>query len=225
MSEEHNEYLSNAETVDLVFNMLVDNNPTAAWTFLQRLGDDPQVVNSWIAVQCDVNNIKQDPQRSAQIGWAGVEYCLSKGYNKGAAIMLHNIGAFFLPDFRTVPDRDTSLVMVKAGVRQVELRRKIGETPQLIWSLWDLGVAYLCSNDYSSAVTTLTEGIKLAQSADDRSAENWCLAMMGKVNILNGDRQTGEAELRSAVSVINEIGEDWEKLAVVEIMESVGMKA
>jgi len=223
MSEQHPEYLSDPETVDLIYNMLTDGNPEAAWTYLQKLGDPPMVAGKWIAVQCDVNNVKLDPHRSAEIGWAGVEYCMAKGFKKGTAILLHNIAAFFVPEFDALPTAEEVSMMVEAGKRQVELRRKIGDVGPLIWGLWDYGTAQMFAGNSAEAIASLEEGMQMAKTANDADAENWCLAMIGKTRCLAGNKERGEKELRRAVETIARIGEDWEKEGMTQLLKSVGL--
>ena len=218
-------YLSDAETVEEIYAYMQQDKIDSATSLLKGLGDDKQVVQTWIGVQCDLNNVKQDPLISAKIGLAGVDYCLEKDYKLPAAMMLHNVSAFFTPNFDEGVDPVHIPMILDAARRQVTLRREINQPGPLIWALWDLGVAELTAGNANDAIQALKEGARIADENNDRGAAAWCRLFMGKtkVKLIPDLKEEGERELRDAVAIISEIGQDWEKDEIKKVMKSVGL--
>ena len=219
-------YLSSDETVERVYAHLNKGDLVAASEYLQGLGDDKQVVQTWINVQCDINNIKQNAHASAEIGLAGVDYCLERGYKIPAAIMLHNISAFFMPNFDEGVDPAYLPIILNAARRQVSLRREINQPEPLAWALWDLGLAELAASNAEAAIRALEEGEKIDNDNGDRDAAAWCRLFIGKTRskLIPNDKTQGKQDMREAVKIIDEIGQDWEKEEVGKILESMGIE-
>ena len=112
-------YLSDSATVSKIYGYLENNQLDSAIAHIKGLGDDQTVAQTWVNVQCDINNIKQDPKLSAEIGQAGVDFMLEKGFKGGAAMMLHNISAFFMPEWDENVDEDAIPIIVDAARRQI----------------------------------------------------------------------------------------------------------
>lgn len=218
-------YLSDKETVDKVYGFIKSGDVDAAEAFFKGLGEDKVVVPTWINVQCDVNNIQHDPVASSELALPGIEYCISKGHNKGAAMMLHNISAFFMPNFDEGVAQEHAKLAVDAARRQVPLRREIGEDGPLMWSMWDLGLAELASGNADEAIKVLTEGEALAIKSDDKDGAAWCRIFIGKAKFVHKTelKDEGHQDMIQAGKVIFEVGADWEKQSVGQIWESVGI--
>lgn len=226
MAQEENNYLSDAATVDEVYSLIKSSQVDSAADYLKGLGDDKVVIQAWIAVQCDINNIKKDPRASAELGWKGVKYSLEKGYKMPTAMMLHNISAFFMPSFDENVDPETVPMILDAARQQVPLRRDIGQPVPLLWALWDLGLAHLVSGNYTEAISALEEGVNIAGELDDREAEAWCRIFIGKCQYLHFPdlKAEGEKTMREAAAFLSESKEDWVRESSMQIMESVKLK-
>ncbi len=226
MSDEgHEEYLSDKETVDKVYGYLQNDQTDSAAAYLKGLGEDKIVVNTWINVQCDINNVKGDPKASAELGRMGVDYCLEKGHKPPAAMMLHNIGAFLMPDFDEGVDTSAIPMVLDAARQQVPLRREIGQPIELMWALWDLGLAELAAGNAVEAINVLREGARIAMDDKDDNAAAWCSIFIGKAMVkhMPERKSEGRQKMHLAAKTIMTTGEDWEKEGVKQILESVGL--
>ena len=219
-NEGHGSYLSDEETVNKIYDYLQQDQIDSATAYFKDLGDDKIVIQAWVNVQCDINNVRHDPKASARIGLAGVDYCLEKGYKLPAAMMLHNVSAFFTPDWDENVDPETIL---DAARRQVPIRREIPQPGPLTWALWDLGMAELIAGNAVEAIKSFEEGEKRALEQDDRDSAAWCRIFIGKAKVkhISDLKAEGEREMLDAAEVITEIGEDWEKEAIDGILKSV----
>ena len=223
---EHGQYLSDEVTVEKVYSYLTSGNLDSAVAYIKGLGEDNVVVNTWVNVQCDINSVHKDPRMSAEIGRAGVDYCIDKDYKLPAAMMLHNISAFFMPKFdEGVAPADIPTIL-EAAQRQVILRRLIKQDDPLMWALWDEGVAMLAAGNAVEAIMQLEEGVSIAQKNEDKDGEAWCCMFIGKAKFkyTPSQKEEGRKEMLGAAKVLMEIGEDWEKESAVEILASVGLK-
>jgi len=223
MSGNEIQYLSDSLTVERVYALAQAGDGAAIDAFFTGRGEDNAVINAWVNVQRDVNNVKGDPRASALIGWRGVEFCVAKDYKLPAAMMLHNIVSFFMPNFdEGVSPADVPTIL-EAAQRQTILRRQIRKEGPLMWALWDEGLAHLSAGDAGQAVRFLEEGAELARKNADHDGEAWCNIFIGKTKAKYrpAEREEGLAMMQAAAAVIREVGEDWEKESVEGILGSV----
>lgn len=218
-------YLSDSATVNKIYGYLENNQLDSAITHIKGMGDDKTVAQTWVSVQCDINNIKHDPKLSAQIGNAGVDFMLEKGFKAGAAMMLHNISAFFMPDFDENVDPNNISTILDASRRQIPLRQEAGQPGPLMWAYWDLGTAELAAGNANEAIQALEEGVKIANEQDDKNGAAWCEIFIGKAKLKYQPelKTEGEAQMRNAAQVIRDTGQDWEKESVIQILQSAGL--
>ncbi|MCF7810890.1 hypothetical protein K9N50_07865 [bacterium] len=224
--EDEGQYLSDKETVDNIYGFIQQGRLDSATAFLKGLGEDKVVITTWINVQCDINNVMKDPMASARIGQAGVDYSLEKGHKLPAAMMLHNISSFFMPNWDVGVDPLALPVILDAAKHQVQLRKEIPQPGPLMWAYWDLGMAELVNGNCEIAIERFNEGIKVAQEQGDKDGEAWCKIFVGKAKIICTPEliDEGQDEMREAATMINEVGQDWEKEEIVKILGSVGLK-
>ena len=224
--ESHGKYLTDEATVEKIYGYLKSGELDSAVSYLKGLGEDKVVVNTWVGVQCDINNVKGDARMSGEMGRAGADYCIEKDYKLPAAMMLHNISAFLMPNFDVgvkLADIPTAL---EAAKRQVILRRQIKQDGPLMWALWDEGLAHLAAREPDEAIKFLTEGTELAMKMEDKDGEARCRIFIGKakVKFMPDKKAEGEKEMLDAAKVIMEVGEDWEKRDMGVILRSVGLE-
>jgi hypothetical protein len=221
-------YLSDSATVNKIYGYLENKQLDSAIAHIKGLGDDQTVAQTWINVQCDINNIKQDPKLSAQIGNAGVDFMMEKGFKGGAAMMLHNISAFFMPEWDENVDSDAIPVIVDAARRQIPLRlEKAEEQPgPLMWAYWDLGMAELVAGNSDLSIMAFEEGVEIANQQEDANGAAWCNLFLGKtkVKLVPDQKSNGEAMMRDAAKVIMDTGQDWEKDSIPGILQSAGLE-
>ena len=216
-------YLSDKETVDKVYALLKEGDNDGVEAFFKGLGEDKVLVPTWINVQCDINNIHHDPLASSKLAIPGIEYCISNGYNKGAAMMLHNISAFFMPNFDEGVDPEHAKIAVEAARRQVPIRREIGEDGPLMWAMWDLGLAELAAGNVEEAIKALDDGELIAEKTDGKTDTAWCKIFSGKAKLVHKSelKDQGKQDMLDAGKIILEHGADWEKESVEQIWGSV----
>lgn len=220
------EYLTDQATVDTVYALLQTGDKDKVSEYFKSLGEDQIVVNTWIKAQCDINNIKGDPKLSEIVGRTGIEYCLEKKYAVPAAMMLHNISSFYMPDFDENIIPEALPVVLEVTEQEVELRRKIGEEGPLLWALWSQGLANLANDKADEAIRILEQSKQMAVKADDKDAAAWCDLFIGKAKIKHQPENVdeGKQQMLEAAEVLNEIGADWEKESLPGILGSVGLK-
>lgn len=219
-------YLSVKETVEKVYSMVKENDIQAVDAYFKSLGEDKIVVNTWIQVQCDINNVKKDPEASAKVGNLGIAYCMLKNYRVPAAMMLHNVSAFFMPDWDENIDSNAIPTIVEAARKQVPLREEIGDNGPLIWAYWDLGMAELVAGNVVESSDAFEKGLVLADETNDPDSAAWCLLFLGKLKIkyLPEEKSEGQKDMLNAAKTIMDIGQEWEKESVGPILEVVGLK-
>ncbi|MBM3328126.1 MAG: hypothetical protein FJY67_01455 [Calditrichaeota bacterium] len=194
--------------------------------FIESHSDSAGRAKFYVNAQCDVNNISHDPFASARIGELGVKYALRVGNKRAAAMMLHNIEAFFLPEFDENVDPKAKAILLDAARRQLPLRIELAESEPFIWAYWDLGMAEMISRNIVEAQAAFRAGAKLAEGKKDRNAEAWCNLFLGKIQVrhINKEAEEGRKAMLAAAKVIRELGEDWEKEEIVKILGSVGLE-
>ena len=227
MSHGKGSYLSDKETVDEVYALLQSGDIDAVKAYFKGLGEDKVLVPKWIHVQCDINNICHDPMASQRLAQPGIEYCISKGHKVQAAMMLHNVSAFFMPEFDVNVDPEGAKIAVDAARRQLPISRELGDVGPLMWSMWDLGLAELVVGNADVAIKVLTEGEELAIKSNDSDGAAWCKIFIGKAKVLYKQdlKNEGLQDMTYAGKVILKVGADWEKKAVGQIWKVVGIGA
>ncbi len=224
--EGQSNYLTNKEIVEKIYSLLQSEDLDSAKAHMFSFGDDKTVVNTWIGLQCDINNIKGDPYLSAEFAEAGIAYCSEKGYKMPAAMMLHNISAFFMPNWDENVDSAAVPIALDAARRQVPIRKEIGQEGPLLWAYWDLGLAELVAGNADEAIASFNAGVEIAEKTGDKDGGAWCKLFIGKTKIKHfpDKKEAGEKEMLEAARTIMEIGQDWEKESIPGILKTVGLK-
>ncbi len=212
--------------VETVYSLLRNNRTESAAEYIKSLGDENTVIRIWLDIQHDIFNVKDDARASALIGRIGAEYAAEKGYQRTAAVMLHNICSFLMPNFDEGVDSEVLPIVIEAGRRQVELRREIRHKSRLVWALWDLGLAELAADHATEAIEALSEGEKLALDNGEMKASAWCRIFKGKAMVKYKPELEfeGARDMLEAAKVIRETGETLEKEAVSKILKSVWLE-
>ncbi len=225
MSDDHSQYLTDEVTVETIYSHLKNGDVPSATAFLISFGDDKTVMKTWIGVQCDINNVKKDPYASEKIAREGVKFALARDYKTGAAMMLHNISSFHLPNWDEGVDPNVIPGIIEVATLQVNLREQLEDKNSLGWAYWDQGIALLAGLKTSEAINGFKKSVEVAESIGDRDLAAWANLFIGKSMIKENPsiRHEGENVMRQAVATINEVGEDWEKEEVVKILASVGL--
>lgn len=220
MSDQHPACLSDEATVETIYSLLKSGNAVGAVTHLKGLGDDRTVLKTWIGVQCDINNIKGDPDLSEMIARPGIEFALERGLKPQAAMMLHNISAFHMPNFDEGVTPTVIPGIVAAAAKQVELREQLDDKRSLGWAYWDYGMTLLAAGRPAEAVAALENATAVAEGLGDKDAAAWARLFIGKTNVRHvpARREEGLALMKSSAATIREVGQDWEKEEVVKIL-------
>jgi len=223
---EHSKYLTDEPTTDHIYNLLTNDRLDEAVAYIKDLGDDQSVMRSWIGLQCDINNVKGDPNLSERLARVGVEFALEKGFKKGAAILLHNLFAFHTQNWDEGVDPKVIPGIVEASRRQVALRREVSDQGGFGWSLWDLGMSELIAGNADDALKAFDEASSVHLAANDSDGAAWAKLFSGKTLIRHvPDRiAEGKAAMSAAAATIREVGEDWEKEEVEKILTTVGLE-
>ena len=224
--EDHGQYLSNEETVNKVYTYIQAGQMDQAVAYIKGLGEDPAVAQTFVNVQCDINNVKHDPVGSAAFAQHGTKFMQEKGFKRGEAMMLHNIAAFFMPEWDENVNEAAKTTGLEAAQRQVPLRREIGDAGPLLWAYWDLGMCQLVAGQIDEAIKTFEEGEKIGIEQEDRDGASWCRIFIGKAKVKYKPelKSEGEKDMLTAAKTINEVGQDWEKEEIPKILATVGLK-
>jgi len=224
---DHGKYLSDEATVDTVYGFIQSGEIEKAVEHIKGSSEDDQkIAHAFVSVQCDINNVKHDPVGSAALAQHGVAFMQEKGFKRGEAMMLHNISAFFMPDWDENAIEGATTTGLAAARQQVPVRKEIGDQGPLMWAHWDLGMCLLVAGEIDEAIKTLEEGEKVAIKQDDKDGAAWCRIFIGKAKVKYKPelKNEGEKEMLEAAKVINEVGADWEKEEIPKILASVGLK-
>ncbi len=219
------QYLSDEATIDTVYSLIQSGDVEKAVKHIESLGAAKVVAQTFVNVQCDINNVKHDPVGSALFAQYGIKFMKDNGFKVGAAMMLHNVSAFFMPDFDENAHPDAKTTGLEAARQQVLLRREIGQPGPLMWALWDLGLAELSAGNIDAAIKTLEKGAQIGQEQEDSDGTAWCQIFIGKAKVLHKPELAteGRKEMIESAKVIQEVGEDWEKESVTQILKSVDL--
>lgn len=225
MSEGKSQYLTDESTLSKIYTCLTDNNLAAAVGYLKGIGDDATVMKTWIGIQCDINNIKKDPYASELIAWEGVNFALTKGYKTGAAILLHNISSFHMPNFDEGVDATVIPKIIEASAKQVEIREQLEDKPSLAWAYWDHGLALLAGSEPVKAALVLQKTVEIAGQLNDPDLAAWANLFIGKAIVKSGPEHQAEGsqKMQQAADIIRKVGEQWEKEETAKILASVGL--
>lgn len=241
-------YRTDSASVQVVYQLVKEDNIPGAIAFItssiltedqneQQGASSPleDVMKFWIGLQCDINNIEKDVAASEKLAWAGVDYGLRNGMNRQTAVLLHNIFAFYAPNWDEGVDPMVIPRLVDASEKQVYLRKDLVDRGSYGWALWDLGMAYLISGDLIRAIHQFDEAIAVhrgnidgipAATKESENSANWAILFKGKAKFkLSSDeteRMIGRQLMETAHDVILRCGEDWEKEEVVKILATIG---
>jgi len=223
---DHAEFLTDAVTIDTLYDLLQNDRLDEAVAYLKSLGDPPVVMQKWIGVQCDINNVKHDPRLSELIARPGVAFALEHGFKKGAAILLHNITAFYMPDWDEGVDPAIAPRLAETAMQQVALRRELNDPGSLGWALWDLGMCALVAGDFDGAVNAFDESASVFASNNDPDGEAWAKLFKGRafVRLKPLFAAEGKSLMTEAGETIRKVGEEWEKEEVGRILTRSGLK-
>ncbi len=220
-----NQYLTDEATVETLCAFLERGKTDDAVAYLKSLGDPKTVAGKWIGAQCDLNNIKGSPTLSEQIAWPGVYFMLENNFKKGAAMMLHNLTAFYMPNWDQEIDPTIAHRLVKAAKQAVELRRELDDPAGFGWSIWDLGMSHLVGGEIREATAILEEAARSFDEKNDANGAAWARLFIGKAYFKHypAQKEEGKRIMEDSRRVILDIGEDWEKEEVVKILATVGL--
>jgi hypothetical protein len=226
VSDHNSQYLTSPTFVDSIYSFLSNGNTSGAVEAIRKTGDAKMAIQAWIGVQCDINNVKGDPVLSEAIARPGVEFALENGFKQAAAILLHNISAFHSKAWDEGIDPKVIPGIIEASHRQVGLRECLDDKTSLAWAYWDHGLALLGGGRAEEAVSYLNKGAALADSLNDRDTAAWCRLFIGKawVKYIPSRLDEGKALMLQSAAVIEEVGEDWEREEIVNILAVVGLK-
>jgi DNA-binding CsgD family transcriptional regulator len=99
------------------------------------------------------------------------------------------------------------------------LRRSIGDTWGIAWSLHDLGLIALGQGEYRRAEARLSEGLALLRQLNHRRGVAWSLNGLGAVALATGDTAGARALLAEGLTLRREQGD---KRGIAESLEYLG---
>ncbi len=209
-----------------IYSYLKSGDIVAATDYFLNLGDDKTILKCWGGVQCDINNIKKDPHASEIIGREAVKFALSKGFKTSAAMFLHNISSFHMPNWDEGVDPKVIPGIIEIASQQVELREQLDDKNALGWAYWDHGMTLLVGEKYADAIALFNKSVGVAKSLDDANLAAWSNLFIWKAIIKSSPARFAEGEsiMREAGATIDEVGEAWEKEEVAKILASAGSK-
>lgn len=162
------------------------------------------------------------------MAWPGVDYALQNDQKKKAAGILHNIGAFYSKDWDLNVDPEVAPRILEASKRQVTLRRELSASGEdlgpLGWSLWDLGMAHLINKEADAAIESFNESVKVHESNSNENGVHWSKLFHGKTLLLHSTMpDEGREMMIAAANRIKEVGADWEREEIVNILQTAGI--
>ena len=158
-----------------VFIHLEENDPKAAITFIDGVGDDAASLGLLTMAQIVVKEvglpegggIPSTIELCSLLAKAGSEYALSKGSKKHAAMLNHNVAAFITPNF----DEDIPESLIETGENaasiSLELRKEIGAALGISWGEWVVGIYKLARGDRDEALKHFEESARTANEIED----------------------------------------------------------
>lgn len=221
-------FRTNEEFANSIHAFIQSGDLHLAANAIKSSGDPEVAATNWIGVQCDINNVFKDVNSSEQIAWLGVSFSIENGMTKKAASLLHNISAFYTPDWDAPVDPAVAAVVLKAAQQQVPLRRELSaggeDLGPLGWGLWDLGMAQLINGLFESAIESFQESIEVHNRISNRNGAAWSQLFQGKAMLRQTLHDQGIVLIQSAAATILEIGEDWEKEELRKVTSTIGIE-
>lgn len=113
-----------------------------------------------------------------------INYALDKDNKLAAGILNHNVSSFCFPNMDDGVDENFIEPGYQAAVRDLELRREIGDKVPMMWSMWLVGVSEFIKGDISSSIKTLEELKKIAmEDTPNEGLAAWADMMKVKFQI------------------------------------------
>jgi tetratricopeptide (TPR) repeat protein len=198
------------EILNQVITLLEEGREEEAEDYMNDLGDDKTVLNSYIELGIDLHHAGKLDQ-SMQINQLGVKAAFKKGNKKAAAIMLHNIAAFCAPEFDEKVTEKCQKNGFDAAQKALELRKELGEKGPLAWAYWDMGLYYLIKKDADHATQHFLECIKVAEEANDPLNVAWGKVFLGKtkLKLIPERKEEGLKDLKEAKAIFEKEKGDW----------------
>jgi hypothetical protein len=220
MTEGKTPYLTDKETTDLLYGLLRADRLDEAVERLKAAGDPPSVLKRWIGAQCDIHNIMGDARLSEVLARPGVEFALDHGLKREAAVLLHNIFAFYTQAWDEGVDPAVAPRIVDASRLQVSLRRELPDRGSYGWALWDLGMSELVAANLEASFAAFEDAERVHRELGDEDSAAWARLFHGKGLLRQGREADGREMMTSAANVIRAQGQDWEKEEVEKILSA-----
>lgn len=193
-----------------VINLLDEGKEEEAEDYMNDIGDDKTVLNTYIELGIDLHHAGKLDQ-SMQVNQLGVKAALEKGDKKAAAVMLHNIAAFCAPEFDENVSEKCQKIGFDAAQKALELRKELGEKAPLARAHWDMGLYYLIKKDADFATQHFLECIKIAGEAQEPLDVAWGKVFLGKtkLKLIPERKEKGLKDIKEAKAIFEKEKDDW----------------
>ncbi len=133
-----------------------------------------------------------------------IKYALDKGDKLTAGKLNHNVASFCFPNMDDGVDKKFIEPGYQAAVKDLELRKAIGEKTSMLWSMWMVGLGEFLKGNTDDSIKTLEETVKIAlQEPKDKGLAAWAdmmkLKFQIKTRIVSKEKTTNEIERIEAI--------------------------
>jgi len=211
-----------------------DNKAGEIIPFITNLfGEDKESLKKIIDVQIQIKELGGGwPPVGKQITTMGevleyskhaINYALSKDSKLAAGILNHNVASFCFPNMDDGVDEELIEPGYQAAVRDLEIRKEIGERVPLMWALWLVGVSEFIRGDVDQSIKTLNEINNLAiQEPVNESLAAWADMMKLKFRIKSGQISKDDAakEIIRIEKIMSKNNDDY-GLSTLKIIKEI----
>jgi len=142
------------------------------------------------------------------------KFALDKENKLTVGILNHNLSSFCFPNMDEGVDEKLITTGYEAAVKDLEIRKEIGEKGPMLWAKWLVGVSEFIKGDKKQAIGTLEKAIRIAQEEPvNNSIVTWSNMMIVKFKL-----KTDSIKRKDAIKRIAEI-----KLALEEAEDKYGL--
>ncbi len=152
-----------------------------------------------------------------------IKYALDKNAKLTAGILNHNIASFCFPNMDEGVDGKLIEPGYQAAVKDLELRKDIGEKVPMLWAMWLVGVSEFIKGDVSSSIKTLEELTKIAlEEPQKESLAVWADMMKIKFQIKSDifSKEESTEEIERIESILTK-QDDGYGLSILKVIKEL----
>jgi len=195
--------------------------------------DDKEVLKAIINVQIQIKELgggwppvgKQITTMEEIFSYSKIatDYALKKDAKLAAGMLNHNVASFCFPNMDDGVDEKLIEPGYQAAVKDLELRKEIGEKESMLWSMWLVSIGEFLKGDKTKSIQTLEELTNIAmQEPQNQSLAVWGDMMKIKFQIKSNivSKEDAKEEINRIESILTK-QDDGYGLSTLKIIKEL----